>query len=333
MPRPATRASTRASTAKSVSVKAEKAKPKTAQAAKRKAAPAPAAAKVVKKAKAQKAVEKVDESKDVEQEESAFAKEVNAISDDEDSSADEHDLEDDEKAIKKDQTAEEAAETDEAPDHEILAGIDSSDDDGDSSDEEGKEDTFQSGKDVISLGSKKDKELKAKTASVQKASSGKPGVIYLGRIPHGFYEEQMQAYFSQFGDVTRLRMSRNRKTGKSKHFAFVEFNSVDVAEIVAETMNNYLLYGHLLKCEVVPEEKLHPKLWNGANRKFKAIPWAKVAREQQNKPKTHDQREKLVKKLLTKDQKKREKLAEMGIEYDFSGYEAEVKPTATHVKF
>jgi len=166
-----------------------------------------------------------------------------------------------------------------------------------------------------------------------KASSGKPGVIYLGRIPHGFYEEQMQAYFSQFGDVTRLRMSRNRKTGKSKHFAFVEFNSADVAEIVAETMNNYLLYGHLLKCEVVPEEKLHPKLWNGANRKFKAIPWAKVAREQQNKPKTHDQREKLVKKLLTKDQKKREKLAEMGIEYDFSGYEAEVKPTATHVKF
>ncbi|KAI9277731.1 hypothetical protein BC943DRAFT_364135 [Umbelopsis sp. AD052] len=332
MPRPATRASTRSSAAKSAPVKVEKAKPQTAQAAKRKA-PAPAAAKVVKKAKAQKVVEKVEESEDVEQEESAFAKEVNAISDDEDSSADEHDLENDEKAIQKDQATEEATEADEAPDHEILAGIDSSDDDGDSSDEEGKEDTFQSGKDVISLGSKKDKELKTKTASVQKASSDKPGVIYLGRIPHGFYEEQMQAYFSQFGDVTRLRMSRNRKTGKSKHFAFVEFNSADVATIVAETMNNYLLYGHLLKCEVVPEEKLHPKLWNGANRKFKAIPWAKVAREQQNKPKTHDQREKLVKKLLTKDQKKREKLAEMGIEYDFSGYEAEVKPTATHVKF
>jgi hypothetical protein len=26
-------------------------------------------------------------------------------------------------------------------------------------------------------------------------------------------------YFSQFGDVTRLRVSRNKKTGASKHYA------------------------------------------------------------------------------------------------------------------
>lgn len=37
------------------------------------------------------------------------------------------------------------------------------------------------------------------------------GVIYLGRIPHGFYEDQMRNYFSQFGDITRLRLSRNKK--------------------------------------------------------------------------------------------------------------------------
>jgi nucleolar protein 15 len=37
------------------------------------------------------------------------------------------------------------------------------------------------------------------------------GTIYLGRIPHGFYEDEMKGYFSQFGDVTRLRLSRNKK--------------------------------------------------------------------------------------------------------------------------
>ena len=26
-------------------------------------------------------------------------------------------------------------------------------------------------------------------------------MVYLGHIPHGFYEEQMKGYFSQFGDV------------------------------------------------------------------------------------------------------------------------------------
>ena len=37
------------------------------------------------------------------------------------------------------------------------------------------------------------------------------GVLYIGRIPHGFYEDQMKEYFSQFGNVTRLRMARNKK--------------------------------------------------------------------------------------------------------------------------
>ena len=39
------------------------------------------------------------------------------------------------------------------------------------------------------------------------------GTLYLGRIPHGFYEEEMKEYFSQFGDVTQLRLARNRKVG------------------------------------------------------------------------------------------------------------------------
>jgi nucleolar protein 15 len=40
------------------------------------------------------------------------------------------------------------------------------------------------------------------------------GTLYIGRIPHGFYEGQMKEYFSQFGDVTRLRLARNRKVRK-----------------------------------------------------------------------------------------------------------------------
>ena len=29
----------------------------------------------------------------------------------------------------------------------------------------------------------------------------------------------MREYFSQFGDVNKIRMSRNKSTGQSKHFA------------------------------------------------------------------------------------------------------------------
>lgn len=86
----------------------------------------------------------------------------------------------------------------------------------------------------------------------------------------------MRAYFSQFGDIRRLRLSRNRKTGQSKHYAFLEFASSDVAKIVADTMNNYLMFGHILKCRIVPKEQVHEKLWKGADKRFKKVPWSKM---------------------------------------------------------
>ena len=98
------------------------------------------------------------------------------------------------------------------------------------------------------------------------------GVVYVGRIPHGFYEHQMREYFSQFGPVTRLRLSRNRKTGAPKHYAFIEFESHEVAKIAAATMHNYLLFGHILKCKLLAKENVHEDLWKGANKRFKAMP-------------------------------------------------------------
>lgn len=39
------------------------------------------------------------------------------------------------------------------------------------------------------------------------------------------------------------------QTGASKGYAFMEFESDDVAKIVADTMNNYLFSERLLKCK------------------------------------------------------------------------------------
>lgn len=41
-----------------------------------------------------------------------------------------------------------------------------------------------------------------------------PGVIYLGHIPHGFYESEMRNFFQQFGTVNRVRLSRSKKVSK-----------------------------------------------------------------------------------------------------------------------
>ncbi len=133
---------------------------------------------------------------------------------------------------------------------------------------------YEVGDEIPEVGRKLRKE--ARKAAEKASASGKPGVVYIGRIPHGFYEQEMRQYFSQFGNITNLRLSRNRKTGKSKHFAFVEFESAEVAEIVSKTMDNYLLFGHILKCKLVAPEQLHKDLWVGANKRFKSVPWNKI---------------------------------------------------------
>ncbi|KAE9406560.1 RNA-binding domain-containing protein [Gymnopus androsaceus JB14] len=175
---------------------------------------------------------------------------------------------------------------------------------------------------------KDDITLTKRLEKAKKQSAVDRGVLYLGRLPHGFYEDQLKGYFSQFGNVTRLRVSRNKKTGKSKHYAFLEFDSSSVAQIVAETMDNYLLTGHILKCKLIPKDEVHPDLWIGANRKWRVVPTQRVARAAQNKPRTLEEQAKASKRLLKRQSDKKRKLEEMGIKYDFDAV-AYKKPVST----
>ncbi|KAF8978433.1 MKI67 FHA domain-interacting nucleolar phosphoprotein [Entomortierella lignicola] len=225
-------------------------------------------------------------------------------------------------------------------DKELLKDIDSSADEDESDDEDEedkaamKEDTFASMKDEISLNPKAAAALKKKLGALgQPKDKTTTGVVYLGRIPHGFYEEQMKAYFTQFGKVLRLRLSRNKKTGKSKHYAFIEFASQEVADIVADTMDNYLLFGHLLKCKALQPSQIHPAMFQGANKRFKPIPWLKISKEKHNAEKTVSQSNLVKKKLLKNENAKRAKLAELGIDYEFPGYKASVQEKPKHTKF
>lgn len=182
---------------------------------------------------------------------------------------------------------------------------------------------FQPGQDVgeIPKSSKK-----AKKEAKKSSGDEKPGVVYVGRIPHGFYEHEMRQYFSQFGEITRLRLSRNKRTGASKHFAFVEFADESTAGVVAKTMDNYLLFGHVLRCKVVPPERVHKDLWKGANRRFKIVPWAKMVGKELAKPVTQSGWEKRVSNEKKRRSAKAAKLKEMGYEFEAPALKAVPAP-------
>ncbi|WRT65912.1 uncharacterized protein IL334_002863 [Kwoniella shivajii] len=215
----------------------------------------------------------------------------------------------------------------EEEDEEYIHGFSSSDGEADSSDDESDDEdraVAEAGRKVdmtsLPMVAKDDKSVQAKLKKASKKKDDPKGTLFLGRIPHGFYEEQMKEYFSQFGDVTRLRLARNRKTGASKHYAYLEFSSQSVAVIVAETMNNYLLMGHILKCQVIPAEKVHPDLWVGANKKFRKIPTARVEKQKHEKDRNEEEQSKADKKLLKKEGSRKRKIKDAGIDYQFEGH-------------
>ncbi|KAI3978367.1 hypothetical protein MKX01_013165 [Papaver californicum] len=168
--------------------------------------------------------------------------------------------------------------------------------------------------------------------------SGKPldtssAVLYIGRIPHGFYEKEMEEFFKQFGSIKRLRIARNKKTGQSKHFGFIEFESPEVAKIVADCMHNYLLFEHLLQVHIIPTEKVHPKLWYGVTHRYKPLNWAQIERNHHNKERTLEEHRKLVEGIMKRDKKRRLKIEAAGIDYECPEIVGSVQAVPKKIKF
>ncbi|KAJ8761928.1 hypothetical protein K2173_006530 [Erythroxylum novogranatense] len=158
-------------------------------------------------------------------------------------------------------------------------------------------------------------------------------VLYIGRIPHGFYENEMQAFFSQFGKVKRLRIARNKKTGKSKHFGFIEFEDPEVAEVVADCMHNYLLFEHLLQVQLIPPEHVHPKLWKGFDYRKKPVDWVQIEQKRLNKERTLEEHNKLVEKIMKRDRKRRKRIEAAGIDFECPEIVGNILPAPKKIKF
>ena len=57
-------------------------------------------------------------------------------------------------------------------------------------------------------------------------------VVFVGHIPAGFYEEAQFQFFSQYGKVSRLRLSRDKTSNRYRGYGFVEFVDAAVAHQV-----------------------------------------------------------------------------------------------------
>ncbi|KAG7187570.1 hypothetical protein KM043_016640 [Ampulex compressa] len=164
-----------------------------------------------------------------------------------------------------------------------------------------------------------------KPKGIRKPFKPAGGIVYLGHIPHGFYEEEMKEYFEQFGKVWNVRVARSKNTGCSRGYGYVKFQHPDVARVAAETMNNYLMCGRLLKAAYIPPEKQHIGFFFGkawSKQKYPKLINRDKITHRRNAMLTAEANANCITKSLKKLNTLENKLKEKGIDLRFQATDA-----------
>lgn len=80
--------------------------------------------------------------------------------------------------------------------------------------------------------------------------------LYVGNLSYATTEDELRTLFAQAGAVTSVALIKDRDTGSSKGFAFVEMGSQSEAEKAISMFNGYNMAGRALKVNMArPREE------------------------------------------------------------------------------
>ena len=164
---------------------------------------------------------------------------------------------------------------------------------------------------------KKGREIQNEKGIVSNPSTG---VVYVGHLPWGFIDSTLEKYFSQFGKITRIISPKSSKTGRSVGYAFIEFEDEETARIAAKTMNNYILFEKILKCNFVEDKSKYDRIFLKWKKKYEFKERYKAHCEKISKPKSKGEIKNMIQGLLDREEQRREKMKELGIKYEYKGF-------------
>jgi len=84
-------------------------------------------------------------------------------------------------------------------------------------------------------------------------------------------------------------------------------------------MDNYLMFNRLLKCKLIPEDKVHPATFKGAEKKFSKPKAHLYARDRHNKVKTASRVAANAGRSRRRAAKSLSRLGEKGISFEYPG--------------
>jgi RNA recognition motif-containing protein len=79
--------------------------------------------------------------------------------------------------------------------------------------------------------------------------------LFVGNLPYSVDEGELEAAFAPFGTVVGAVVIRDRETGRSRGFGFVEMDGEDQAEAAQSGMNGFELGGRTLRVNEATERE------------------------------------------------------------------------------
>ena len=82
--------------------------------------------------------------------------------------------------------------------------------------------------------------------------------IYVGNLSYDVTENDIEQAFSEFGAVTSVTILKDKQTGQSKGFGFVEMAEVSEGQTAIKEMDGQELMGRALKVDQAKEKPARP---------------------------------------------------------------------------
>jgi RNA recognition motif-containing protein len=79
--------------------------------------------------------------------------------------------------------------------------------------------------------------------------------LYVGNLSFDMVDEELQEAFSSFGEILSANIVRDRDSGRSRGFGFVEFADVESAQNAKEAMNGKEVKGRALRVDNAKEQR------------------------------------------------------------------------------
>ncbi len=82
--------------------------------------------------------------------------------------------------------------------------------------------------------------------------------VFVGSLPWATTDQDLADLFRQAGNVTKAEVIRDRMSGRSRGFGFVEFETADEAQKAIEMFHGYEMSGRALTVNIAQERTERP---------------------------------------------------------------------------